>query len=182
MREKERSLFFFAIAAGVRAYGGRFCRARSIVRLHFSTRSLLERKKNFGRWITDGRDDGSMNSIQNAILLQSTCHQLFELFRFSIKPDVCGDKISFCHAVANCWVRAATKLSSFKIIHLEFQENALIRSFWANPARCTDQLLRWHFRQAVLANTRGAGEIILEHDFPCLDDCQHTDKRACCFP
>ena len=38
--------------------------------------------------------------------------------------------------------------------------------FLANPARCSDQLLRWHFRQAVLANMRGTGEIILEHDFP----------------
>lgn len=27
-------------------------------------------------------------------------------------------------------------------------------------------LLRWHFRQAVLANVRGAGEPLLEHDFP----------------
>lgn len=77
---------FFAIAAGVRAYGGRFCRARSIVRLHFSTGGQLEREKNFGRWITDEPDDGSMNSIQNGILLQSTCHQLFDLFRFSINP------------------------------------------------------------------------------------------------
>lgn len=29
-----------------------------------------------------------------------------------------------------------------------------------------DQLLRWHFRQAVLANMRGAGEPRFEHDFP----------------
>lgn len=44
------------------------------------------KEKNFGRWITDEPDDGSMNSIQNGILLQSTCHQLFDLFRFSINP------------------------------------------------------------------------------------------------
>lgn len=29
-----------------------------------------------------------------------------------------------------------------------------------------DQALRWHFRQAVLANMRGAGEPVFEHDFP----------------
>ena len=29
-----------------------------------------------------------------------------------------------------------------------------------------DQLLRWHFRQSVLANMRGAGEPVFEHDFP----------------
>ena len=30
----------------------------------------------------------------------------------------------------------------------------------------SDELLRWHFRQAVFANMRGAGEPIFEHDFP----------------
>lgn len=29
-----------------------------------------------------------------------------------------------------------------------------------------DQLLRWHFRQAVLANMRGAGEPVFENEFP----------------
>ena len=29
-----------------------------------------------------------------------------------------------------------------------------------------DQLLRWHFRQAVLANMRGAGEPTFDFDFP----------------
>jgi hypothetical protein len=35
-----------------------------------------------------------------------------------------------------------------------------------NPQRPVDELLRWHFRQAVFANMRGAGEPIFEHDFP----------------
>lgn len=29
----------------------------------------------------------------------------------------------------------------------------------------SNQLLRWHFRQAVLANVRGPGEPVFEHDF-----------------
>ncbi|KAK9357635.1 hypothetical protein V1504DRAFT_398437, partial [Lipomyces starkeyi] len=29
-----------------------------------------------------------------------------------------------------------------------------------------DELLRWHFRQAVLANMRRAGEPLFEMDFP----------------
>ena len=40
----------------------------------------------------------------------------------------------------------------------------------SNPQRPVDQLLRWHFRQAVLANMRGAGEPIFEHDFPPSSD------------
>jgi len=35
-----------------------------------------------------------------------------------------------------------------------------------NPQQPVDQLLRWHFRQAVLANVRAAGEPRFEHDFP----------------
>ena len=38
--------------------------------------------------------------------------------------------------------------------------------FLTNPQRPVDQLLRWHFRQAVLINMKGAGEPRFEHDFP----------------
>ena len=34
-----------------------------------------------------------------------------------------------------------------------------------NPDRVSDDLLRWHFRQCVLANMRGAGEPVFETDF-----------------
>lgn len=33
-----------------------------------------------------------------------------------------------------------------------------------------DDILRWHFRQAILTNMRGAGEPIFEHDFPSGSD------------
>jgi len=36
----------------------------------------------------------------------------------------------------------------------------------ANPHSVSDKLLRWHFRQSVLANVRRLGEPIFEHDFP----------------
>lgn len=35
-----------------------------------------------------------------------------------------------------------------------------------DPHRVPDELLRWHFRQSVLANMRGRGEPIFECDFP----------------
>jgi hypothetical protein len=35
-----------------------------------------------------------------------------------------------------------------------------------DPCRPADQLLHWHFRQAVLTNMKGVGEPIFEHDFP----------------
>jgi hypothetical protein len=42
----------------------------------------------------------------------------------------------------------------------------LDQEFLDNPQRPVDELLRWHFRQAVLTNMKGAGEPIFEHDFP----------------
>jgi len=42
----------------------------------------------------------------------------------------------------------------------------LDQQFLEDPRRPVDQLLRWHFRQAVLANMRGAGEPVFEFDFP----------------
>lgn len=35
-----------------------------------------------------------------------------------------------------------------------------------DPNRVYDELLRWHFRQSILANMRGAGASLFEHDFP----------------
>ncbi len=35
-----------------------------------------------------------------------------------------------------------------------------------NPDSVSDEVLRWHFRQSVLANMRGAGEPVFETDFP----------------
>lgn len=34
-----------------------------------------------------------------------------------------------------------------------------------DPHRVSDNLLKWHYRQCVFANMRGAGEPIFENDF-----------------
>lgn len=55
---------------------------------------------NYGRWITTDDPSGSINSVQNGILLRADIHQLFDAFAFSINPDV-GDTISFYNVVAD---------------------------------------------------------------------------------
>lgn len=42
----------------------------------------------------------------------------------------------------------------------------LDQEFFDNSQRPVDQLLRWHFKQAVFVNMKGAGEPMFEHDFP----------------
>ena len=49
-----------------------------------------------------------------------------------------------------------------------------------NPHCVSDQLLRWHFRQSVLANVRGAGEPIFEHDIPPGTDMMREIREGPC--
>ena len=46
-----------------------------------------------------------------------------------------------------------------------------------NPHRVSDELLRWHSKQRVFANMRGAGEPIFEHDFPSGADMEEIRER-----
>jgi hypothetical protein len=45
---------------------------------------------NFGRWISLAPErGGSINSVQNGLLLRSDIRRLFDAYVFSINPDVC---------------------------------------------------------------------------------------------
>ncbi|OXV05467.1 hypothetical protein Egran_06765 [Elaphomyces granulatus] len=108
------------------------------------------RQNNYGRWITiPPREGGDINSVQNGILLRSDLHQLFDKFALIINPDD-GYKVVFFTP------------DPYGNLAGSFIDQDLL----SHPERPVDQVLRWHFRQAVLANMRGAGEPMLEHDFP----------------
>jgi hypothetical protein len=55
---------------------------------------------------------------------------------------------------------------AFRPISKNIAGKHLDLEYFTRPDAPVDPLLRWHFRQAVLANMRGAGEPIFEHDFP----------------
>ncbi|RPA88907.1 hypothetical protein L873DRAFT_1724108 [Choiromyces venosus 120613-1] len=106
----------------------------------------------YGRWITvppAHTPDGLINSVQNGILLRSDVHGYFDSYDLTINPD-----------------------DNYKIVSFtedSLQDNIagrLPQSFLDNPLRPVDQLLRWHFRQAVLTNMKGVGEPCFETDFP----------------
>ena len=47
-------------------------------------------KQNLGRWITEiPSRGGSINSVQNGLLLTNDMHALFDTYCLSINPDVC---------------------------------------------------------------------------------------------
>ncbi|KAH8647056.1 HNH endonuclease-domain-containing protein [Tricladium varicosporioides] len=104
---------------------------------------------NYGCWISSIPDrGGTINSVQNGLLLESAIHQRFDIYMFSINPD-----------------------DNYKIICFSRDRKGIAgkyldRRLLDDPQRPADQLLRWHFRQAVLVNMKGAGEPVFEHDFP----------------
>jgi hypothetical protein len=69
-------------------------------------------------------------------------------------------------ATSNYKYRITTKLFASVEMGIKLLANVLIGSFLMTPQRPVDQLLRWHFQQAVIVNTRGTGELVFEHDFP----------------
>jgi len=104
----------------------------------------------YGRWISIiPGSGGSINSVQNGLLLRSDIHQQFDTYGFAINPDDNYKIVSF-------------KGNDRNDIAGKYLDQQLLQ----DPQRPVDQLLRWHFRQAVLVNMRGTGEPIFEHDFP----------------
>ncbi|TGZ78515.1 hypothetical protein EX30DRAFT_350917 [Ascodesmis nigricans] len=106
---------------------------------------------NYGRWVTvppATESVGTINSVQNGMLLDNTIHMLFDLYAVSINP-----------------------YDNYKIICFGPDGEGIVgghldQRFLNDPHRPVDQLLRWHFRQAVLSNVKGAGEPAVEVDFP----------------
>ncbi|RPA95771.1 hypothetical protein L873DRAFT_1697010 [Choiromyces venosus 120613-1] len=106
----------------------------------------------YGRWITvppARASDGLINSVQNGILLSIDVHNFFDNYHLTINPDDNYKIVSF--AEDSLFFNIAGRLP---------------QSFLDNPLRPVDQLLRWHFRQAVLTNMKGVGEPCFETDFP----------------
>ncbi|PGH06289.1 hypothetical protein GX51_02486 [Blastomyces parvus] len=115
------------------------------------------REFNYGRWITNMDDAvgiSKINSTQNGLLMDASLHNVFDQYLFSIDPD-----------------------DDYKLISF-FPDDMTIDGRILDPVcrdptdpNCvSDELLRWHFRQSVLANMRGAGEPVFESDFPAGTD------------
>ncbi|KAG0642746.1 hypothetical protein HOY80DRAFT_1102879 [Tuber brumale] len=108
---------------------------------------------NFARWISippARESDGTINSVQNGILLESTMHCLFDSYKPSINPDdnnkiVCFTPLASTYGIAGS--------------HLD-------RRFLEHDHSPPIELFRWHFRQATLVNLKGAGEPCFQTDPP----------------
>ncbi|PUU75208.1 hypothetical protein B9Z19DRAFT_1195653 [Tuber borchii] len=100
--------------------------------------------------IWDIDDTLGIDSCQNGFLLDTAIHTKFDQYLISVNPD-----------------------DNYKIVVFDMDirglDGRILDPVCRNPDdphRVSDQLLRLHFRQSILANVRGAGEPIFEHDFP----------------
>ncbi|KAG9232996.1 HNH endonuclease-domain-containing protein [Amylocarpus encephaloides] len=108
----------------------------------------LWKEYNYDHWIKSPSNGGKINSTQNGLLLRSDIHQLFNMYFISINPD-----------------------DNYKIVCFTPNGDGIAGKHFDqrppdDPQRPAEELLRWHFRQAVLVNMKGAGEPVFEHDFP----------------
>ncbi|KAI5291425.1 U3 small nucleolar RNA-associated protein [Ascosphaera aggregata] len=107
----------------------------------------------YSRWVKNSEGVGSiaqMNSPQNGILLTSNLRRWFDQYLFSINPDDNYKITVFCKDI-------------FKIEGKTLEEVCRREN---DPNRVSKEILRWHFRQSVLANMRGVGEPTFDTDFP----------------
>ncbi|KAK9242405.1 HNH endonuclease-domain-containing protein [Lipomyces tetrasporus] len=107
---------------------------------------------NYPQYVTNRSEesDTGINSCQNGLLMRSHIHKQFDSFSFAVDPD---DEY---------------KITCFRE-DLDGIDGRFLDPVCRDPAderKVIDEFLRWHFRQAVLANMKGNGEPIFESDFP----------------
>ncbi|KAK9241820.1 hypothetical protein V1506DRAFT_510050 [Lipomyces tetrasporus] len=105
---------------------------------------------NFGELVVLDERDGSVNSPQNGFLLQSNVHRRFDQYEISINPND--------HYRIVCFLDDSLGLAGRQL-------DPICRDL-EDPHHVNDNILFWHFQQAVLANMRGAGEPVFDEDIP----------------
>lgn len=136
----------------------------------------------YGRWVNIVPETGgAINSVQNGLCLSKNAHALFDSYYFSINPDVHLPSRPIASLLSRRLpfqidrqstltfmpsIQDQNKIICFQKDDLRIAGRHLDPGLAQDPLGPSVNLLRWHFRQAVLANMRGAGEPIYEHDFP----------------
>ncbi|KAK2787941.1 hypothetical protein FQN53_004382 [Emmonsiellopsis sp. PD_33] len=111
--------------------------------------------RNYQSWITDTAPasqigSSGIHSCQNGILLNASLHTLFDTYAVAVNPDDGYKVISFVP-------------DSFAVDGRILEPRCRDLD---DPNRISDDALRWHFQQAILAHVRGMGQRYWETDFP----------------
>ncbi|KAF8535552.1 hypothetical protein BDD12DRAFT_918639 [Trichophaea hybrida] len=114
-----------------------------------------------GKYMDDMNGVSKIDSLQNGFLLSEHIRSLFDQYLLSVNPD-----------------------DNYEVVMFDFDtfsfDGRVLDPVCRNPTdlHCvSDELLRWHFRQSVFANMRGAGEPIFKHDFTGEDMIRATSQE-----
>ncbi|KAK9342072.1 hypothetical protein V1522DRAFT_417341 [Lipomyces starkeyi] len=91
-----------------------------------------------------------VDSPQNGLLLQTNVHRRFDQYEISINPND--------HYRIVCFLDDSLGLAGRQL-------DPICRDL-EDPHHVNDNILFWHFQQAVLANMRGADEPVFDEDIP----------------
>ncbi|KAK9241919.1 hypothetical protein V1506DRAFT_465448 [Lipomyces tetrasporus] len=103
---------------------------------------------NFGELVVLDDRDGSVNSPQNGLLLRTDVHGRFDQYEISINPN---DDYRIV-----CFLDDSLGLAGRQL-------DTICRDI-EHPHHVNDNIIFWHFQQAVLANMRGVGEPVFDED------------------
>ncbi|KAK9385248.1 hypothetical protein V1515DRAFT_617505 [Lipomyces mesembrius] len=117
---------------------------------------------NFRELVVLDECDGSVNSPQNGLLLQSHVHAMFDQYEISINPN---DDYRIV-----CFLDDSLGLAGRQL-------DPVCRDR-GHPHHLNDKILFWHFQQAVLANMRGAGEPIFDEVIPSGSDTMNAIRSG----
>jgi hypothetical protein len=84
---------------------------------------------NYGRWISlPPERGGTINSVQNGILLRNDMHNLFDGYAFSINPEVCIPNLLPLSIMADDYLRTIIRLYASVTLKRILAVNTFIRS------------------------------------------------------
>jgi hypothetical protein len=135
-------------------------------------------EKGYESWITDTTDPrligpSKLFSAQNGLLLRSDMHTRFDLFRWSINPDVSNTFSHIRLSGADKIVKAGYMVVVFTVDVQEIGGTIISDSTRVDVtanSRVSDDALRWHYHQAILSHLKGAGQKSWDLDYAGGDD------------
>ncbi|KAL1966564.1 hypothetical protein VTN77DRAFT_3975 [Rasamsonia byssochlamydoides] len=101
-------------------------------------------------------------SQQNGLLLAAEVHAMFDLFQIAVNPDAGFTCVSISHFTLTT-LEDGYKVIVFGVDYVNYGGRILSTTATNSPKnndRVSADALRWHFRMAVLANTKRAGQVI----------------------
>lgn len=136
---------------------------------------ILWNESGYSRWVTNMEETtgiSKINALQNGLLMKRDLHSIFDQYLLFINPDACTLR-RFCilGILARAYWHDIGQL--YNIVSFATDKNGIDGSVLepacrdpTNPNRISNEFLRRHFHQSVLATCVAVGSRSLRQTFP----------------